>query len=390
MRLNGDFPLVKIFWSRLTGSAAGVRGVACPLCRRSRPAPVAAVPAERRGGPGSPPSTRAAPRRGCRKHGPAGSPVCGRLAVDTDCRQQAASSAMLTPLLQLTVAAALLLTPAARSAPAWLQGSDQLRCLCTTPHCRQNGRNFCLTSNKCYTQFLYKGDGSDPVSWGCITSSTPLLCENRRPAKVPRDRWPYLECCDEEHLCNRAPLMRPPTAWLAEVRAGAANNSSSGKAGGGRQRKKHQLQQLLRRESDGEVIRRQRLEEEGEDEGEGEGEAGDAGAAAAAAVEAPPLICPRGAMVAQPLVVAITLTGLVLLFAVLGCGFRMLCQQSRYLKEVCPNRGYEKALAASTSAAAVTEVTEKNVTGDADEDGHGDAEPGAGRATPTEERREDT
>lgn len=92
----------------------------------------------------------------------------------------------------------LLITNLVRS--SWAEGKF-ITCLCTTKHCRGVGTHTCNTTNMCYTQFLDRKDGSDPVVRGCINEKTPLLCENRPPA-VPPNKWPLLQCCSD-NMCNQ-------------------------------------------------------------------------------------------------------------------------------------------------------------------------------------------
>ncbi|XP_023210470.1 uncharacterized protein LOC111613353 [Centruroides sculpturatus] len=64
----------------------------------------------------------------------------------------------------------------------------------------------------CYTQYLDRHDGTNPILRGCISSRTPLLCENRRPA-VMNANWPVLVCCST-NMCNQdavptTPVLKP-------------------------------------------------------------------------------------------------------------------------------------------------------------------------------------
>ena len=45
---------------------------------------------------------------------------------------------------------------------------ETLQCICTTATCQEIGEPICVTSGLCYTQFLDKKDGSDPVTKGCV------------------------------------------------------------------------------------------------------------------------------------------------------------------------------------------------------------------------------
>lgn len=89
----------------------------------------------------------------------------------------------------------------------------QITCACSTDHCRAQNTNRCNTTYICYTQYLYKPDGSDPFTRGCIHSKTPLLCENRRPAIHSAAEWPLLACCSH-NLCNQDALPLPPGMFV--------------------------------------------------------------------------------------------------------------------------------------------------------------------------------
>ncbi|XP_064487336.1 uncharacterized protein LOC135399517 [Ornithodoros turicata] len=84
-----------------------------------------------------------------------------------------------------------------------------MSCVCSTDHCRLQRTNRCNTTSMCYTQFLQKSDGSDPITRGCIDTKTPLLCENRRPAVVSA-RWPLLVCCST-NMCNQEARLTLPS-----------------------------------------------------------------------------------------------------------------------------------------------------------------------------------
>ena len=45
---------------------------------------------------------------------------------------------------------------------------ETLQCVCTTSTCRETGEPICLTSGLCYTQYLDRRDGSDPITKGCV------------------------------------------------------------------------------------------------------------------------------------------------------------------------------------------------------------------------------
>lgn len=76
-----------------------------------------------------------------------------------------------------------------------------ISCMCSTSQCVEHGMQTCNTTGMCFTQYLDRGDGSQPVIRGCIASKTPLLCENRRPA-IAEGSWPVLLCCNS-NFCNR-------------------------------------------------------------------------------------------------------------------------------------------------------------------------------------------
>ncbi|XP_028968669.1 uncharacterized protein LOC114828492 [Galendromus occidentalis] len=80
---------------------------------------------------------------------------------------------------------------------AWA-ASYNLQCACTTDLCKAQNKTTCDKAAMCFTQYLKRRDGSDPITRGCITSRTSLLCENRRPAVA---NWPVLVCCKNQ-FCN--------------------------------------------------------------------------------------------------------------------------------------------------------------------------------------------
>ncbi|GFQ81066.1 uncharacterized protein TNCT_513221 [Trichonephila clavata] len=67
-------------------------------------------------------------------------------------------------------------------APLLLVQGRMITCSCTTVHCREEGTRTCSTTGLCFSQYLDRRDGSDPLVRGCISGRTHLLCENRRPA----------------------------------------------------------------------------------------------------------------------------------------------------------------------------------------------------------------
>lgn len=99
-----------------------------------------------------------------------------------------------------------------------------ITCACTTDHCKVQRTNRCNTTSMCYTQFLQKSDGSDPITRGCINTKTPLLCENRRPA-VLSAKWPLLVCCSS-NLCNQDSLPTPPL-WTQGHSSGHGHRTAS-------------------------------------------------------------------------------------------------------------------------------------------------------------------
>lgn len=87
-----------------------------------------------------------------------------------------------------------------------------ITCICTTTHCQAQGQTTCNTTSMCYSQYLDRKDGSNPLVRGCIISKTPLLCENRRPA-VRDHNWPILACCNT-NLCNQDVVPTIPP-WMS-------------------------------------------------------------------------------------------------------------------------------------------------------------------------------
>ncbi|CAM1321993.1 Uncharacterised protein g7948 [Pycnogonum litorale] len=82
-----------------------------------------------------------------------------------------------------------------------ITAGDEITCSCTTSLCQAQNVTTCNTTSMCYSQYLDLRDGSDPTVSGCITSKTPLLCENRRPSSVRLANWPILSCC-KTNMCN--------------------------------------------------------------------------------------------------------------------------------------------------------------------------------------------
>ncbi|PSN34380.1 hypothetical protein C0J52_26215 [Blattella germanica] len=98
-----------------------------------------------------------------------------------------------------------------------------LLCACTTGDCREKNKTTCQ-SNKCFTQYLEKTDGSDPLTKGCMKRGESFLCENRQPGSEEKtENWPYLVCCDDEDLCNKKTLIiRHP--WHNSFKRSRQNN----------------------------------------------------------------------------------------------------------------------------------------------------------------------
>ncbi|XP_022647319.1 uncharacterized protein LOC111267972 [Varroa jacobsoni] len=93
------------------------------------------------------------------------------------------------------------------------------QCACNTDHCRNESRTTCEDA-MCYTQYLKKRDGSNPITKGCLPTKTSLLCENRRPRTAAN--WPILVCC-EKYMCNNE---LPPQ--LAQVMGGVYGYTNTG------------------------------------------------------------------------------------------------------------------------------------------------------------------
>jgi len=99
-----------------------------------------------------------------------------------------------------------------------------LRCVCTAQNCLEAGEAICTTAGLCYTQFLDRKDGSDPLTKGCVNRKTPLLCENRRPkSRKVAILWPILYCCHTD-MCNSGDL---PENLQSLVIADLLNSSAS-------------------------------------------------------------------------------------------------------------------------------------------------------------------
>ena len=87
--------------------------------------------------------------------------------------------------------------------------SGKITCECTTLDCEAEGKHTCDADYFCYVETM----GPD-VTRGCINHKSPLLCENRKPAKLSShadENWPLLFCCKDEDFCNRDILPVKPT-----------------------------------------------------------------------------------------------------------------------------------------------------------------------------------
>lgn len=90
---------------------------------------------------------------------------------------------------------------------AFVEG--KLLCECSTIDCKLDRRRSCEADYFCYVE-----NANSIVTRGCINDKTPLLCENRKPSKLPTDHheeWPYLFCCKDEDYCNREIVPVKPT-----------------------------------------------------------------------------------------------------------------------------------------------------------------------------------
>lgn len=90
-----------------------------------------------------------------------------------------------------------------------------LTCECTTLDCQAERRRSCEAEYFCYVENM-----SSVVTRGCINDKTPLLCENRKPAKLATGdypEWPFLYCCNDEDYCNRDIVPIMPTVQSADV-----------------------------------------------------------------------------------------------------------------------------------------------------------------------------
>ena len=87
--------------------------------------------------------------------------------------------------------------------------SGKLMCECSTIDCQIERRTSCEADHFCYVENI-----NSVLTRGCINQKTPLLCENRKPSKLPSgdyEEWPYLFCCKDEDYCNREIVPVKPT-----------------------------------------------------------------------------------------------------------------------------------------------------------------------------------
>lgn len=97
----------------------------------------------------------------------------------------------------------MLLTPSARG---------KVTCDCTTLDCQVERKRTCEAEYYCYVENM-----NSVVTRGCINDKTPLLCENRVPAKLASGdfpEWPFLFCCRDEDFCNRDIIPIKPTSQI--------------------------------------------------------------------------------------------------------------------------------------------------------------------------------
>ena len=82
-------------------------------------------------------------------------------------------------------------------------------CECSTIDCQIERRKSCEADYFCYVENI-----NSVLTRGCINDKTPLLCENRKPSKLPSgdyEEWPFLFCCKDEDYCNREIIPVKPT-----------------------------------------------------------------------------------------------------------------------------------------------------------------------------------
>lgn len=90
---------------------------------------------------------------------------------------------------------------------AFVEG--KLLCECSTIDCQIERRKSCEADHFCYVENI-----NSVLTRGCINDKTPLLCENRKPSKLPSghyEEWPFLFCCKDEDYCNREIVPVKPT-----------------------------------------------------------------------------------------------------------------------------------------------------------------------------------
>lgn len=86
----------------------------------------------------------------------------------------------------------------------------KIQCECTTLDCQVERKRTCDADAFCYVE-----NWNSVLTRGCINDKTPLLCENRKPAKLPSGvypDWPFLFCCKEEDFCNKDIIPIKPTS----------------------------------------------------------------------------------------------------------------------------------------------------------------------------------
>ncbi|KAL4222423.1 hypothetical protein ACF0H5_018462 [Mactra antiquata] len=84
-----------------------------------------------------------------------------------------------------------------------------IMCECTTLDCEAERRRTCDAEYFCYVEIF-----DSVVTRGCINNRSPLMCENRKPAKPATGDypdWPYVYCCKDEDYCNRDIVPVVPT-----------------------------------------------------------------------------------------------------------------------------------------------------------------------------------
>ncbi|GBM05678.1 hypothetical protein AVEN_175531-1 [Araneus ventricosus] len=110
--------------------------------------------------------------------------------------------------------------------PLLLVQGRMISCACSTLACREEGTRTCSTTGLCFSQYLDRQDGSDPLVRGCISGRTHLLCENRRPAVDQHRSWPTLMCCDK-NMCNAKVSPIVPTSTTQNYNFAGTNTSEA-------------------------------------------------------------------------------------------------------------------------------------------------------------------